>query len=161
MFSILIPTYNNLDYLKICLESLKKNSKFDHQIIIHINEGSDGTLDFIKNRNIEFTYTKNNIGMPKALNLASKLSKKNYILISHDDFYFCPDWDLILMNEIKSIGHNKFYLSGTMMYNGQIKFDCGNSIENFDEQKFLNNYLNYNYYDFRIFCRISFRTARL
>ena len=35
------------------------------------------------------------------------------------------------------------------MYNGQIKFDCGNSIENFDEQKFLNNYLNYNYYDFQ------------
>ena len=27
MFSILIPTYNNLEYLKVCLRSLKKNSK--------------------------------------------------------------------------------------------------------------------------------------
>ena len=36
MFSILIPTFNNLEYLKICIESLKKNSKFDHQIIVHV-----------------------------------------------------------------------------------------------------------------------------
>ena len=25
MFSIIIPTYNNLDYLKLCLNSIKKN----------------------------------------------------------------------------------------------------------------------------------------
>ena len=36
MISIVIPTYNNLDYLKLCLKSLKKNSSFDHEIIIHI-----------------------------------------------------------------------------------------------------------------------------
>ena len=69
MFSILIPTYNNLNYLKICLNSIKKNSKFDHQIIIHINEGSDGTLDFIKNTGYDHTYSVENIGMPKALDL--------------------------------------------------------------------------------------------
>ena len=48
MFSILIATYNQLDYLKICLGSIKKNSKFTHQIIIHVNEGTDGTLEFLK-----------------------------------------------------------------------------------------------------------------
>ena len=50
MFTILIPTYNNIDYLKICLDSLKKNSEFNHQIIIHVNEGEDGTLDFVKKK---------------------------------------------------------------------------------------------------------------
>ena len=48
MISIVIPTYNNLNYLKLCLKSLKKNSSFDHEIIIHINDGSDGTLNFVK-----------------------------------------------------------------------------------------------------------------
>ena len=86
MFSILIPTFNNLEYLKLCIDSIKKNSKFDHQIIVHINEGTDGTLDYVKNQGFEFTYTKVNVGMPKALNQSSKLAKKNYILISHDDF---------------------------------------------------------------------------
>ena len=56
MFSILIPTFNNIEYLKICLESLKENSNFEHQIIVHVNEGSDGTLDFVKSNNIEHTF---------------------------------------------------------------------------------------------------------
>ena len=48
MFSIVIPSFNNLEYLKLCLNSLKKNSKYKHQIIVHINEGTDGSLDYVK-----------------------------------------------------------------------------------------------------------------
>ena len=48
MFSIIIPTFNNLNYLKLCLDSINKNSKYNHEIIIHINEGIDGTLNFLK-----------------------------------------------------------------------------------------------------------------
>ena len=44
MFSIIIPTFNNLDYLKLCLKSIYLNSKFSHEIIIYVNDGSDGTL---------------------------------------------------------------------------------------------------------------------
>jgi len=76
MFSIIIPTFNNLEYLKICINSIKKNSKFAHQIIVHVQEGSDGSIVFLKKNNIEFSYSTENIGMPKALNIASKLSKK-------------------------------------------------------------------------------------
>ena len=139
MFSILIPTFNNLDYLKICLESLKKNSKFNHQIIIHINEGSDGTLDYIKSNRYEFTFSQTNIGMPKALNISSKLAKKNYILISHDDFYYCPDWDIEFEKELKEINHNNFYLSGAMVGAGQIQFNAGENILNFNEKHLLDN----------------------
>ena len=58
MFSILIPTFNNIDYLKLCIESIKKNSKYNHQIILHINEGTDGTLDYVKKNNIQYTYSE-------------------------------------------------------------------------------------------------------
>jgi Glycosyltransferases involved in cell wall biogenesis len=51
MFSIIIPTYNNLDYLKLCLNSIKKNSSKIHEIILHINEGTEGTLDHAKFNN--------------------------------------------------------------------------------------------------------------
>ena len=109
MFSVLIPSYNNLEYLKVCIDSLIKNSKFNHQIIVHINEGSDGTLEYIKNRNIEYTFSQQNIGMPKALNLSSKKAKFDYILISHDDFYYCPNWDIVFDQEIKLTKHKDFY----------------------------------------------------
>ena len=48
MFSVIVPTFNNIEYLKLCLNSLKKNSNFRHEIIIHINEGKDGTLEYIQ-----------------------------------------------------------------------------------------------------------------
>ena len=149
MFSIIIPTLNNLDYLKVCIKSIKKNSNFTHEIIPHVNIGSDGTKEFLLSEKIDFTYTEYNSGICKGMNLAAKRAKFNYILYAHDDFYFCPDWDTILKKEIENIGHNDFYLSGTMINNGQIDFDCGNSINTFDEQKFLENHKKYNYYDFQ------------
>ncbi len=149
MFSIIIPTLNNLKYLKLCIKSIKQNSKFDHEIIPHVNIGEDGTLEFLKKQNIEFTHTDYNAGICKGMNLAAKKSSFDYILYAHDDFYFCPYWDEILKREIELIGHNDFYLSGIMMNNGQIKFDCGNSVENFDENKFLKKYKDHNLYDFQ------------
>ena len=50
MFSVIIPTYNNLEYLKLCLTSIQKNSKYSHEIIIHINEGKDGTKEYLDNK---------------------------------------------------------------------------------------------------------------
>ena len=44
MFSVIIPTLNNLEYLKNCIYSIKKNSKYKHEIIIHVNVGNDGTI---------------------------------------------------------------------------------------------------------------------
>ena len=61
MISIVIPTFNNLDYLKLCLKSLDLNSAYNHEIILHINDGSDGTLDFIKSKNYKYTISNNNI----------------------------------------------------------------------------------------------------
>ena len=149
MFSILIPTFNNLEYLKLCIKSLKKNSHFKNQIICHVNIGDDGTVDFLKENNIAYSITQYNSGICEGINKASKLTIYEYYLYAHDDFYFCPEWDFILFNEIKRIGHNNFYLSGTMMNQGQIKFDCGDTPKEFNENKFLQEYKDYNFYDFQ------------
>ena len=149
MFSIPIPSFNNLEYLKTCINSLKKNSEYAHQIIVHINEGADGSLEYVKENNFEYTYSENNIGMPKALNKSSKLANFDYILISHDDFYFCPGWDTEFVKEINNIKHNNFYLSGTMVGAGQIEFDAGQTVDNFNETKLLNNLDNIKTFDFQ------------
>ena len=149
MYSIIIPTFNNLDYLKICINSLKKNSTYNHEIIPHVNVGDDGTKEFLKLEKIDFTYTNYNSGICEGMNKASKKANFNYILYAHDDFYFCPNWDEVLKEEVDLIQHNRFYLSGIMMNNGPLKFDCGNTLNDFDETKLLNNYKKYNHYDFQ------------
>ena len=96
MFSIIIPTLNNLRYLQNCIKSIKKNSKFNHEIIPHVNIGDDGTIEYLKSENIDFTYTPYNSGICKGMNMAAQKSNSEYILYSHDDFYFAPNWDLVL-----------------------------------------------------------------
>ena len=137
MFSIIIPTFNNLDYLKMCISSIKKNSKFKHQIIAHVNVGDDGTKDYLNLNKIDFTFTEYNSGICEGMNRAALKAKFKYILYAHDDFYFCPEWDRVLKTEIKKIGHNNFYLSGIMMNNGPLKLNCGNTLKDFDEKNCL------------------------
>ena len=149
MISIVIPTYNNLNYLKLCLKSLKRNSSFNHEIIVHINDGSDGTLDFIKANNYKYTNSDDNIGLCSSINKAAKLVTNQYILYSHDDMYFCPNWDKVLLDEVKSLNHDDFYLSGTMIEpnSGHIACDFGVDLDTFKEEELLSKYKNINFYD--------------
>jgi len=141
MFSIIIPTYNNYEYLKLSLNSIKKNSKYNHEVILHINDGSDGSLNYAIENKIKYSYSKINIGLCSSINLASKLTTHKYILYSHDDMYFCPFWDEYLYDEVNKIGHDNFYISGTMIEpnSGHIIFNCGEDIDNFNEIKLLEN----------------------
>ena len=149
MFSIIVPTYNNIEYLKILISSIKKNSKFNHEIIVHVNEGNDGTIKFLEKENIKFSHTNYNAGICEGVNMAAKLSTTNYFLYAHDDFYFCPDWDAVLVNELKLIKNNLFYLSGTMVQNGQVELNCGDTLNDFNEKKLLDEYKNIKFYDFQ------------
>ena len=140
MFSVIVPTFNNFEYLKLCLDSLKKNSFYKHEYIIHINEGSDKTLEFVKSNNYKFSYSKINEGVCVAFNKAVKLASKKFIVLAHDDMYFCPDWDKVFQSELSKLPDNSdFFLSGTMVqpFQSYINLNCGDSIKNFDEQKLL------------------------
>ena len=152
MFSIIIPTYNNLEYLKTCLTSIKKNSKYNHQIIIHINEGVDGTLEFVKKNNYTYSFSKNNAGVCVAFNKATKLAKNKFIVLGHDDMYFCPNWDNVFLNELNKIQKNSdFFLSGTMVqpFKSYINLNCGENINEFNEEKLLNELPQIKFQDFQ------------
>ena len=138
--SIIIPTFNNLDYLKFFLRSLKINSTFDHEIILHINDGSDGTLKYALDNNIKHTYSENNIGLCSSMNKAYSLTTTDHILYAHDDMYFCKNWDIFLIDEINKQNNNQYYLSGTNVStrHGLINFNCGLTYLDFDEKKFHN-----------------------
>ena len=140
MFSIIIPSFNNIDYLKICISSLKKNSFYKNQIIVHINIGNDNSIEYLKSENIDYSYTNYNSGICKGVNMASKLATTNFIVYAHDDFYFCPNWDKFIFDEIQKIGHDKFYLSSSTIGTYGNSLNCGDSDKNFDEEKFLQHY---------------------
>jgi glycosyltransferase involved in cell wall biosynthesis len=114
-FSIIIPTWNNLQFLKLCIESIRKNSKYNHQIIVHVNEGSDGTLEWVKEQNFDYSYSEQNIGICYALNINRNLVRTNYIVYMNDDMYVCPMWDSEIKKEIDQMDSNLFYFSSTLI----------------------------------------------
>ena len=115
MFSIIIPTWNNLELLKLCVHSIRKNSAYPHQIIVHVNDGSDGSLAWIREQGIEHTSSPTNIGICLAVNEASMHAKMDYIVYLNDDMYCCPGWDKALADRIKELDTDLFMLSGTMI----------------------------------------------
>ena len=140
MFSIIIPTYNNLEYLKLSLKSIKKNSSLNHEVIIFVNDGSDGTTDYLKTQNYKFKQSKKNAGVCVAFNEGVKQATTKYIVLAHDDMYFCPAWDDVFLKEISRIPVNTdFFLSGTMVqpFKSYINLNCGTKIDEFDEDKLL------------------------
>jgi len=145
MFSILIPTWNNLELLKLCVRSIRENSSLAHQIIVHVNDGSDGSLEWVRTQQLPHTHSPQNVGICLAVNEAAMLAQHDYILYLNDDMYCCPGWDTALVNKMKGLDTDLFMLSGTMIEPVQTSNPCvivkdyGRSPDQFAEQELLAN----------------------
>ena len=53
MFSIVIPTWNNLAHLQLVVRSIREHSAEAHQIVVHVNDGSDGSLEWVRAEGLE------------------------------------------------------------------------------------------------------------
>ncbi len=89
MFSILIPTWNNLDHLKLCIDSIRRHSAWPHQIIVHVNDGSDGSADWVRSQGWRRPSATHNIGICLAVNgfgdagrtRSDRLSERRHVLL--------------------------------------------------------------------------------
>lgn len=146
MFSIIIPTWNNLPYLKQCVDSIQRNSFFRHQVILHINEGNDGTRQWVTDNGFEHTSSPRNEGICKAVNQAAMLAVQDYIVYMNDDMYVCPDWDKYLAAEIDRMDTDCFMLSATMIEPVKTNNNCvivenfGATVETFREADLLEHF---------------------
>ena len=147
MFSIVIPSWNNLAYLKLCIGSLKKHSRFEHEILVHLNDGSDGSLEWVKSQGIKYTQTTKNIGICLSMNHLVAQATHDWVLYMNDDMVAAPSWDTAFIEAVKSVGTDLALFFGTLIQpenggNGNIiRQNFGGSPADFDEGKFLQQYL--------------------
>jgi glycosyltransferase involved in cell wall biosynthesis len=146
-FSVLIPTWNNLPYLQLCIRSIQTHSTLPIQIIVIVNEGKDGTLAWLRDEtDLDFVHAQQNIGICYGLNAARSLVLSDYIIYINDDMYVLPDWDGKMWKNIQSIGTKMFMLSSTMIEPTPTGNECvvvhdyGRDIESFKESELLQNY---------------------
>lgn len=147
-FSILIPSWNNLAYLQICVQSIERNSACSHEILVHVNEGSDGTLEWVRQKGLRYTYSDQNVGVCFALNSLRTLVTTDYMVFINDDMYLLPGWDSVFDEEISRVGNNRFFFSSTVIqpkpdvlkHLSVLVADYGSSPESFREEELLAHY---------------------
>lgn len=146
-FTILIPTWNNLNFLQLCISSIFKNSSLEHEILVLVNEGSDGSKEWVEQQpGLKYIHFNGNVGICIAMNKGAQYATSEYLLYLNDDMYVLPGWDTELLKEIKSIGHHQFFVSSTMIEPTDtgnacvIVKDYGSDLSSFQEEKLLKEY---------------------
>ena len=147
MFSIIIPTWNNLEMLQLCVAGIKAHSTYSHEIVLHINEGADGTREWADQEGLVYSMSVENIGICRAMNLAFGKTTKEYVLYLNDDMYVLPKWDAVLMEEIARFPDNCFMLSASTIEpekrdaNKQaIVKDYGRDVASFQRERLLEEF---------------------
>ena len=84
-----IPTYKNYKYCKLTIDLIKKNSIFNHEIIVHINGKNNETENYLSQQKIKFTNQMKILVFVLALILLINKAQKNlyYILMMICIFY--------------------------------------------------------------------------
>jgi GT2 family glycosyltransferase len=118
MITFCISTYNNLEYLKIAVDSVRRNSYFKSApFIIHAENCSDGTNEWLKENseryNLEYYLDKNDNpkGIGGGMNFCADRVETDYIMFLHSDFYVTPNWDKALMDTYMKYPNEKLWVN--------------------------------------------------
>ena len=85
--SVIIPNYKGIDFIRGCLDSLKKQSYEDFEIIVADNFSDDGSADIVEKEypDVKLIRLSQNYGFSRAINEGLKISKADYVLLLNND----------------------------------------------------------------------------
>ncbi|MFH1985709.1 MAG: glycosyltransferase family A protein [Pseudomonadota bacterium] len=112
MISIIIPTFNRLNWLKICLNALSLSVQNKEVEIIIIDDGStDGTKYFLDHfspqMNIRLHVLHQKRGGPaKARNFGVRVAQGGIVCFIDDDSIVAPEWFSQIQNTFDNIERN-------------------------------------------------------
>jgi GT2 family glycosyltransferase len=102
-----VSTYNNLNYLKLAIESVRKNSFYKNApFVVHAENCTDGTDTWLVdnkdlyNLDVYIDHNNNPVGIGGGMNLCASKVDTEYIMFLHSDFYVTKDWDKACYDEI-------------------------------------------------------------
>lgn len=91
--SIILLTHNQLDYTKLCIESIRKHTKQAYEIIVVDNASTDGTKEWLKKqKDIRLILNEENKGFPAGCNQGAKIAKGDAILFLNNDTMVTNKW---------------------------------------------------------------------
>lgn len=91
--SIIVLTYNNLEFTYQCVANILKHTDLPYELIIVDNNSQDGTREFLRRlHNVTMVYNDVNVGFSKGCNQGAARAKGKYLIFLNNDAVVTKGW---------------------------------------------------------------------
>lgn len=121
LLSVIIVTFNSLQDLPACLDSVKRHTRLSHEVIVVDNTSRDGTVDWLeRTRPCRLVLNTENLGFARGCNQGIRLAKGRYVALLNPDTIVTPDWDRRLIGHFETgvgaVGPISNHVAGLQKY---------------------------------------------
>jgi GT2 family glycosyltransferase len=101
LISVIIPTYQSVEHLDLCLKSCIEGQINKNQIIVVVDGFYDLNKEILEKykEHIDILNLEENVGLCRGTNLGVYNAKHDKILIVNDDNVFSKHWDVLLIDD--------------------------------------------------------------
>lgn len=97
--SLAICAFNGLEYTKLLIESIRKHSSLQHEIVVYSDGSTDGTLQWLRQQpDIRWQHDQRNRGICTAMNRVAAMCSGKYLFFPNTDHVLAPGWDRALLS---------------------------------------------------------------
>lgn len=101
--SIIILTFNELRFTKLCLEFIRRYTSEPYELIVVDNASTDGTVGYLQDqKDIKLIINNQNRGFAKGCNQGIKIASGDYVLLLNNDTAVSPGWLGNMINCLES-----------------------------------------------------------
>lgn len=139
--SVAICAYNGFEYTKLLIGSLRRHSRYEHELLVYSDGSSDGTLEWLRSQpDITFEHDHRNRGICTAMNRAARMASREYLFFPNTDHVVAPGWDEALLERLAP----RTVVSCQCIEPGIVPVaqifhsrNCGGRWDEFDEERFI------------------------
>ena len=138
--TIIIPAFNQLDYCKLCIDSIQRNATYPYKLVLVDNGSTDGVSEYFDSvPGAIVVHSEENLGFAGGVNLGLAHAEGHAILLNSDTIV-TPGWIERLVNALEAddavgmVGPVTNYASGPQYLEG-IEIESFKAIDPFAEER--------------------------
>ncbi|WP_024345657.1 glycosyltransferase family 2 protein [Lacrimispora indolis] len=124
--TVVIPNYNGLKFMEPCFKALEAQSDKNFELLVVDNGSTDGSVEWLKEKNISSIFLEENTGFSGAVNVGIRHTKTPYVILLNNDTEPEPDYVKELVHAMDR-SPNIFSVSSKMiqLYHKELMDDAG------------------------------------
>ena len=90
--TIIIPNYNGLKFMEPCFAALEEQTARDFKVLVVDNGSTDGSVEWLKEKNIPSIFLEENTGFSGAVNVGIQAADTPYVILLNNDTQVDPQY---------------------------------------------------------------------